>query len=387
MSIHKIFRVNVSRLNLRAQPGMDAAVLVKLDAGQAVVRLDDADRAGWWFVFADTPGDGIYAGHVWAEFLRPAFDQADTGLVEPPHPVPLPEGDVPATDEDGESDSPDRVPEGGMIEFDPVIETPEDEAPVWTDGWNPAVPPDRRHANGNSGARRGSGAIDRIVIHVTGTLDMKTLVNRFTTSSGGASAHYLVMPDGLIHQFVPENLRAFHSGINSTVRRLYDRRDGSWRHYKRYFSWHKGYPADAIYLDASMRVLTASERGAAVLVAPGNRGEWADYAYFDRRWGRAPVPLGYSAAGHDPNNHSIGIEILSFGAASHQDDQYTDAMYAALGNLVGDICRRHRLPVQREAVCGHEDVNPVERWGWDPHRGFDWDRLFLIARRQMAPGG
>jgi len=388
MSIHKTFRVNVRRLNLRAQPGTDAAILVKLDAGQAVVRLDDDDRAGWWFVFADTPGEGIYAGHVWAEFLKPAFGAAELAEAEitpPPPPIPLPDADMPATDEGDGDDSPSREPEGGMIENDPETDgvqpsPPVHELPVWTEGWNPSVPFERRYLNGNCGVRRGNPVIDRVVIHVTGTLDMKAIVNRFTTPSGGASAHYLVMPDGLVHQFVPEEKRAFHAGINKTVRQLYDRRDGSWRQFKRYFSWHKGYPADAIFLDSAMRVLVPSERASAVLVAPATRGEWPDFAYFDRRWGRAPVPLGYTAAGHDPNNNSIGIEILSIGASTPRPDQYSNEMYAALGALIGDICRRHRLPIQHETVCGHEDVNPVERWGWDPHQGFDWDRLLKVAR-------
>lgn len=396
MSIHKIFRVNVRRLNLRAQPGMEAPVLVKLDDGQAVVRLDDDDRAGWWFVFADTPGEGIYAGHVWAEFLKPAFgmsDLADAELRQPDLPVPLPDGDMPATGDDADEDdiSPPREPEGGMIGDNPSTEEESPasvgpDLPAWTEGWNPSVPAERRHLDGNCGARRGNAVVDRVVIHVTGTMDAKTILDRFTTPSGGASAHYLVMPDGLIHQFVPEEKRAFHSGINKTVRQLYDRRDGSWRQFKRYFSWHKGYPADAIFLDASLRVLAPSQRASAMLVAPANRGEWADYAYFDRRWGRAPVPLGYTAPGHDPNNNSIGIEFLSVGASTPRQDQYSSQMYEALGVLVGDICRRHRLPVLRETVCGHEDVNPVERWGWDPHQGFDWDRLFRIARGDAPPG-
>ena len=40
---------------------------------------------------------------------------------------------------------------------------------------------------------------------------------------------------------------------------------------------------------------------------------------------------------------------------------------------------------EREAVCGHEDVNPIERWGWDPNQGFDWERLFELARKIDTP--
>lgn len=386
MSIEKIFRVSVRRLNLRAQPTTESGVLAKLDSGQAVVRLDDADRAGWWFVFADTPGDGIYAGHVWADFLSPAFSpQADvlnTTLVQI-QPAPREDADQPALDTDDEDASPSREPVGGstLIDADEPGLTPGAAASAWTDGWNPAIPAARRHADGAHGARRASGAIDRIVIHITGTRDLTAVVNAFTRPSGLASAHYLVCPDGHIHQFVAEDCRAFHSGINKAVRQLYKRGDGSWRQYKRYFSWHKGYPADAIYLDAAGQVVLPSRRSSsAVLVVPASRSEWPDYQFFDRRWGRAAQPVGFVADNHDPNNNSIGIEILSIGARTPSPQNYSDDMYPALGALIGDICRRHNLPIQRDTVCGHEDVNTVERWGWDPNQGFDWDKVLQLAR-------
>ena len=48
MTIDRIFRVRARRLNLRQQPGTEAKVLVTLDEGQALARLDGVDRGGWW---------------------------------------------------------------------------------------------------------------------------------------------------------------------------------------------------------------------------------------------------------------------------------------------------------------------------------------------------
>lgn len=385
MSIEKIFRVNVQRLNLRAQPTTESAVLAKLAAGQAVVRLDDADRAGWWFVFADTPGEGLYVGHVWSAFLTPAFVLLADDPPEPDIQLPPPamgEADGPVVGDEEPDDSPPREPAGGSLpgDEDPAGEAPSAPVVVWPDGWNPAIPPERRHP-GAHGDRRGAWAIDRVIIHITGTHSLPDVIRNFTATGSVASAHYLVCPDGALHQFVAEDRRAFHSGIIQTVKALYARADGSWRQYKRYFGWHRGYPADAIFLDGAGGEVPRSQLpGKAALVMRSQRGEWPDYQYFDRRWGRAAKPVGFLSANHDPNNNSIGIEILSVGAQTARPQEYSDEMYAALGALVGDICRRHHLPVQRETVCGHEDVNPVERWGWDPNQGFDWDRLFLLAR-------
>lgn len=391
MTIDRIFRVRARRLNLRQQPGTEAKVLVTLDEGQALARLDGVDRGGWWYVFADTPGEGIFLGHVWSQYLAPAFGGGEAQAPRLPEPAAVmhpDEADRPADGEDTGSPARDAVgAAGGILDAGAPGAGEPAPAPAWPDGWNPSVPAGRRHVSENQGQRAGNGSIDRVILHITGIRDFDAIVRRFTERSGAASAHYLVMPDGLVHQFVPENLRAFHSGINRTVRALYARQDGSWRQYKRYFSWHRGYPADAVFLDAANAVVAPSRRASeAVLVMPGHRGEWPDYAYFDRRWGRMAAPVGFTAPGHDPNNNSVGIEIFSVGARSPVADQYSPEMYSALASLVADICRRRGLPLTRDAVCGHEDVNPVERWGWDPNQGFDWERLFELARGAGLPG-
>ena len=367
MSFSKVFRVNASALNLRAQPSTSAGILTVLRNGQAVARLDDLDHEGWWFVFADTPGDGLYVGYAYSRFLSPV---TAPGFTEAPDTAPLP------PDEDEEADiSPPREPDGdapGDSISDVAAPPP---PPVqWENGWHPEIPAGRRHDSPNKGARRDGATPNRIVIHITGTDSLQVVMNRFMNASQFASAHYLVMPDGALHQFVSEEDRAWHSGIQRYVRALYDRNDGSWRGFKRYFSW-SSYPPDAVFLDENMELLGSRERDRAKLVMPGGAGEWPDYQWFDQTWGRASVPLGYAAGNRDPNNASIGIEVLSYGSVQADPEVYTSAMYTTLSGLVGDICQRYAIPRTREFICGHEDVNPVERWGWDPNRGFEWDRV------------
>jgi len=51
---------------------MDGAeILAHLPNRQAVVQLDPADYDGWVYVFADTPGDGLFTGYVSAAHLGP----------------------------------------------------------------------------------------------------------------------------------------------------------------------------------------------------------------------------------------------------------------------------------------------------------------------------
>ncbi len=367
----RVFRVDASALNLRVQPSTGSEALALLRAGQAVARLDDLDHDGWWFVFADTPGEGLYVGYVFARHLRPVMAPVLEG--------PEAEKPLPPPAEDETLDSPPREPEG------PQGDASGDTAPVarpagpeWEDGWNLALARSHRHASPNHGVRR-NGRIDRVIIHIAGTASLQTIIDRFMNPSASSSAHYLITPDGALHQFVSEQRRAWHSGIQPFVRELYDRNDGTWRRFKRYFRWAHDdgwYPGNAVFLDGQHNLLgSQAVRDQAKLVMRPDSAEWDEYAWFDRAFGRRALPIGYREGNRDPNDASIGIEILGFGGKQADPSLYTDAMYDRLGALVDDICARHAISRSRETICGHEDVNPVERWGWDPNRGFEWHRI------------
>ncbi len=62
--LDRIYRVTSAFAELHPQPADRGASLTVLPRGQAVARLDYSDRSGWWYVFADTPGRGVYVGYV-----------------------------------------------------------------------------------------------------------------------------------------------------------------------------------------------------------------------------------------------------------------------------------------------------------------------------------
>ncbi len=352
---NRVFRIlPASGLNLRAKPSLNAMTLVTLKRGQAIARLDETVyNSSWWYVFADTPGAGVFVGFVHKDYVE-------------------------RWDEDALTDSSDDDQTFGLdinTPREPSLPSPVlPDAPDWVDGWNPAIPSARRY-QGRCGDRPAGAKVSRVIVHITGNRDLAQVVNSFTTRP--ASAHYLVDQKGKIHQFVSEDKAAWHSGIVSYVRSLYKRSDINWREYKRYFSWHKGYGADAVYLDATLRQVD-KDSGQALLVRRRGGGEWPDYAYFDKRWGRGAGPVGFAET-VNPNHNSIGIEILGLGSKYPSDTEYSDAMYEALSPLIADICERYNIERSLGNVCGHEDVNPVERWGWDPNSGFDWSRALGVA--------
>ncbi len=237
--------------------------------------------------------------------------------------------------------------------------------------FNPLVPPARRFETTKMTPGRPVPKPTHVVCHITGDDDFEAVKNTFLTSN--ASAHYVVDKAGLIYRFVDEKNQAWHSGIAPPVQKLYNNNSpADWRRYLCYFGWYSKYPADAVYLDEELNPAGSGKR---TFVRQANGAEWLDYRYFKTRWGANAGPYNYPVS-KKPNTYSVGIEILSYGAKTASPTAYTEAMYASLRTLVTDISNRHQIPMAKGWIVGHEDVNPVQRWGWDPNQGFDWSRVW-----------
>ncbi len=239
--------------------------------------------------------------------------------------------------------------------------------------WNALVPPGNRLDSPNRNERRPAGGIPtHIVIHVTGTDSLNSVRQTFLARNS-VSAHYLVLPDGGLFQFVKDGARAYHAGIDQNTRKLYEDGFASWSRYLKNFGWYKGYPADAVYVDGDGKPVWGHSEAAFVMRADGS--SWSEFAYFSARWPEATHPVNFKAD-PDPNNYSIGIEILGFGSREKNKTAYTDAMYATLGRLTKDLSAKYGIPCRKGRILGHEDVNPIGRFGWDPHAGFDWSAVW-----------
>ncbi len=239
-------------------------------------------------------------------------------------------------------------------------------------GWNSLIAEENRIESPNKNSR-GAGVEQptHIVIHITGTNDYATVKNRFTDSAQQASAHYLVKKDGSLVQFVKDCDRAWHAGVKSYIKNLYDAGDGNWKKYLRYFSWYQGYPANAVYVKSD---LTPAQNAAQRALVKRNDGaDWPHYCYWSERHGDAVYPVNYTQ-NTDPNSYSIGIELLTTGGS--EAEKYASGLYDGLAILLKDLCSTYSIPRDSDHIIGHEDVNPVERWGWDPNSGFDWKRVF-----------
>lgn len=357
-------------LALRAAPAEGASVLAELAPGQLVARLDDDDRGGWWQVFADTPGDGAYVGYLQARNVRPWSDAPPAQSIDPP------------TEEGGEAGPVTSPPPSSQLHA-----WPEPVGKPAQPGWNPLLPPARRHSSPNRAAADPARPriINRVIIHVTGNPSFPACHETYMRSGPAStpyasrpqiSPHYVVDKTGEIHQYVQESDVAWHAGIKAAEQRFYE--SGDWRRTIAKIKPASRYPAGSVFLGADGASEVGRESPAARYVRTPDPAGWAEYAPFDARWGRILLPIGYLPA-RSGNARSIGIEIASYGAAAPSAEHYTEAMYRALATLVADICARYELPQAKGVVVGHEDVNPLTRAMWDPGLGFDWPRIWAAG--------
>jgi len=244
--------------------------------------------------------------------------------------------------------------------------------PSLTD-WNELVTPSNVLESPNKNARKPASATPtHIVIHVTGTNDLDSVKKTFLTPNS-VSAHYLVTPLGELFQFVKDGGRAYHAGIDTNTRKLYRKGYEKWFGYLKYFNWYKNYPNDAVYLDGDAKPVW--DKDEAVFVARIDGTSWPDFTYFRERWPGVDIPVNFDVE-PDPNNYSIGIECLSIGAKTKDQTAYSDEMYEALGSLTKNLSVKYGIPRTKGRIVGHEDVNPIGRFGWDPNAGFDWTMIY-----------
>lgn len=96
--------------------------------------------------------------------------------------------------------------------------------------------------------------------------------------------------------------------------------------------------------------------------------------------GTIAMPSDWDAVTHhagENNSSMFGIEL----ARARPGMPYTDAQYASLGWLLGEVSKRYNLPLTRQSVVGHEELAQGKRGGKiDPGPEFSFDRALAIAR-------
>lgn len=132
--------------------------------------------------------------------------------------------------------------------------------------------------------------------------------------------------------------------------------------------------------------VTQGDYGSAVAAFrdPGHR---AAAHYIVRGDGRVTqlvreLDVAFHAGNREYNERSVGIEHEGF---VDRPEDFTDALYAASARLAAAVCRRYRIPVDREHLIGHSEVPGADHT--DPGRYWDWDRYLRLVRGAHAETG
>ena len=87
------------------------------------------------------------------------------------------------------------------------------------------------------------------------------------------------------------------------------------------------------------------------------------------------LDVAFHAGNRDMNERSVGIEHEGF---VDRPQDFTAAMYAGSARLTADICSRYGIPVDREHIIGHVEVEGTDHTDPGPH--WDWDRYLRLVR-------
>ncbi|MBD0710612.1 MULTISPECIES: N-acetylmuramoyl-L-alanine amidase [unclassified Streptomyces] len=123
---------------------------------------------------------------------------------------------------------------------------------------------------------------------------------------------------------------------------------------------------------------------AAALRVFQNPGHGAAAHYVVRKDGHVAqmireLDVAFHAGNRAMNERSIGIEHEGW---VHRPQDFTPAMYAGSAALTADICARYRIPVDREHIIGHVEVQGTDHTDPGPH--WDWDRYMKLVREATA---
>ncbi|MFD0413184.1 N-acetylmuramoyl-L-alanine amidase [Streptomyces sp. NPDC127108] len=89
------------------------------------------------------------------------------------------------------------------------------------------------------------------------------------------------------------------------------------------------------------------------------------------------LDVAFHAGNRNMNERSVGIEHEGF---VEKKESFTDAMYEASARLTAGICERYDIPVDREHIIGHVEVEGTDHT--DPGPYWDWDRYLRLVRRE-----
>lgn len=93
-----------------------------------------------------------------------------------------------------------------------------------------------------------------------------------------------------------------------------------------------------------------------------------------------PLMASWVAAGINPNTVTVNIEVVAT-----RGQRWTPAQWRATAALIGAVCVRHGLPIDRTHVLGHHQISGRQRSACPGLSREEWSDLLQEARRLAEP--
>lgn len=122
-----------------------------------------------------------------------------------------------------------------------------------------------------------------------------------------------------------------------------------------------------IQRDGTVRCYVPEDR----VARHASKGSWNDDPKYDNTMNEYAIGIELVAIGSE-RDMSIYLSGEEYRTLDSSLPGFTDAQYAALRDLVADICARNAIPMDRQHIIGHEEYAPHKN---DPGELFDWSRV------------
>ncbi len=101
------------------------------------------------------------------------------------------------------------------------------------------------------------------------------------------------------------------------------------------------------------------------------KGVWADDEKFTNKMNLYSIGIELAAIG-SKNDMKQYVSSSYYNSIPKSLIGFTDAQYEALSALISDICSRWGIPINREHIIGHSEYSSLKT---DPGELFDWERV------------
>ena len=109
------------------------------------------------------------------------------------------------------------------------------------------------------------------------------------------------------------------------------------------------------------------------------KGTWGGDEKYTNKMNKYSIGIELTAIG-SKNDMKQYVSSSYYNSIPKSNIGFTDAQYESLIALINDVCKRWSIPINREHIIGHSEYSPLKA---DPGELFDWERVMDGLQKQQ----